>query len=78
MTASTRCIEAQAAGKLEEAFGTGTAAVISPVGSLTYQDEEFLVGDGQVGGISLKLYNELTSIQYGKKGDPYGWVYDVD
>ena len=71
-------LAAQAKGQLKEAFATGTAAVISPVGSLTYQDEEFVVGEGKVGDISLKLYNELTAIQYGKKEDPYGWVYDVD
>ncbi len=71
-------LEAQAKGALTEAFATGTAAVISPVGSLTYQDEVYTVGDGQVGELSRRLYDELTGMQYGKKEDRYGWVYEVD
>lgn len=67
-------IAAQKAGRLQEAFGTGTAAVISPVGSITYQGETFPVGDGKTGKLSRKLYDELTGIQLGTRPDPFGWV----
>ena len=61
-------------GRLKEAFGTGTAAVISPVGQITYKDEDFIVGGGKMGELSQKLYDEIVSVQYGHKPDPYGWV----
>ncbi|KAB2880764.1 branched-chain amino acid aminotransferase [bacterium] len=64
-------------GKLKEVFGTGTAAVISPVSELHYKDEVFNVGGGKIGDISLKLYNEILSIQYGEKTDPFGWVEKI-
>ncbi|MFZ5586024.1 MAG: branched-chain amino acid aminotransferase [Thermodesulfobacteriota bacterium] len=67
-------IAAQKEGRLQEAFGTGTAAVISPVGSITYRGETFPVGDGKTGKLSLKLYEELTGIQMGTRPDPFGWV----
>ena len=70
-------IKAQAAGKLEEAFGTGTAAVISPVGAIHYQGTDYAVADGQTGPISHRLYDELTGIQLGKRPDPFGWVVKV-
>ncbi|MGI6169583.1 MAG: branched-chain amino acid aminotransferase [Christensenellales bacterium] len=60
-------------GKLEEAFGTGTAAVISPVGELYYEDKSYVINNGQAGEFSLKLYDTLTSIQYGKRIDSHGW-----
>jgi branched-chain amino acid aminotransferase len=61
-------------GKLTEAFGTGTAAVISPVGTLALKDEKVVLGDGGIGKISQKLYDTLTGIQYGRLPDENGWI----
>lgn len=69
--------EAHANGTLEEAFGTGTAAVISPVGQLTWNDQDFKINNGETGEIAKKLYDTLTSIQYGKTEDPFGWIQKV-
>ena len=65
-------------GHLEEVFGTGTAAVISPVGELFWNNEKLIVNNGQTGELSMKLYNTLTSIQVGEKEDPFGWVVEVE
>ena len=62
-------------GRLSEAFGTGTAVVISPVGQFTYQDRVAVLGDGKTTGeVTRKLYDTLTGIQYGRVPDPHGWV----
>ena len=61
-------------GKLTEAFGTGTAAVISPVGKLCMDGEELVIGGGEIGAISQKLYDTLTGIQYGKLPDENHWI----
>jgi branched-chain amino acid aminotransferase len=61
-------------GRLQEAFGTGTAVVISPVGSFCFQEECVKVGDGQPGQITTKLYKKLTAIQYGEEADVYDWI----
>ena len=61
-------------GKLTEAFGTGTAAVISPVGMLAMKDEKITIGDGGIGKIAQKLYDTLTGIQYGRLEDRFGWI----
>ena len=61
-------------GKLTEAFGTGTAAVISPVGVLAMRDEKITLGDGGIGKISQTLYDTLTGIQYGRLEDKFGWI----
>lgn len=61
-------------GRLIEVFGAGTAAVISPVGELFYKETPYKVGTGLVGELSQKLYDEILSIQYGEKNDPYEWV----
>lgn len=66
--------EAIKKGRLSEAFGTGTAAVISPVGKLYCQGEDLVVGDGQVGPITRRFYDEITGIQYGTRPDTHGWV----
>ena len=58
---------------LKEMFATGTAAVISPVGLISYKEEDFQVADGQTGELSKKFYDEITGIQYGRKEDPFGW-----
>jgi len=65
-------------GTITEAFGCGTAAVISPVGRLCFQDEEFVVNDNQSGPVARHLYDELTGIQYGTKEDRFGWTQRVD
>ena len=67
-------IEAQKTGKLEECFGTGTAAVISPVGKLRYKDDVMVINGGGIGEISQKLYDTVTGIQLGTIDDPFGWV----
>ena len=66
-------ISAAKNGNLKEAFGTGTAAVISPVGQITYRGEDHIVAGGKMGELSQRLYNEIIAIQYGEKEDPYGW-----
>ena len=71
-------IEAQKSGKLEEVFGTGTAAVISPVGKLRYMDEVMTIGDGSIGPVTQKLYDTITGIQTGKIEDKYGWRVRAD
>lgn len=67
-------IEGAKNGKLTEVFGTGTAAVISPVGTIGYGDKDYLVGGGKMGEITRSVYDELTGIQTGKREDPFGWV----
>ena len=67
-------IEAHKNGQLEEAFGTGTAAVISPIGELKYLDDNFVINDGKIGELSQLLYDTLTGIQTGKIEDPFGWI----
>jgi len=67
-------LEGAASGRLKEAFGTGTAAVVSPVGQFTYRDRTVTIGDGNMGELTGKLYETLTGIQYGKLDDPHGWV----
>jgi branched-chain amino acid aminotransferase len=64
-------------GKLKEAFGTGTAAVISPVGAISHKGKEIVVNKGKVGPLALKLYDAITSIQYGEKPDKFGWIYKI-
>lgn len=66
--------EAHAKGTLVEVFGSGTAAVISPVKELCYKDEALEVGDGKMGELSRRLYDTLTGIQYGEVEDPFDWV----
>lgn len=65
-------------GRLKEAFGTGTAAVISPVGQVTYKGKDYIVAGGKMGDLSQRLYNEIVAIQYGEKDDPYGWRQKID
>ena len=64
-------------GTLEEVFGTGTAAVISPVGELRYKDDVVTMNGGKTGDLTHKLYNTLTGIQWGRLEDPYGWTVEV-
>lgn len=69
--------EANKKGLLKEAFGTGTAAVISPIGELYWNDDKILLSGGKIGELSQRLYDDLTSIQYAKKADPFNWVVRV-
>ena len=64
-------------GTLEEAFGTGTAAVISPIGELLWKNEKMVVTNGKIGSLSQKLYDSLTGIQNGTEPDPFGWTVRV-
>lgn len=61
-------------GNLKECFGTGTAAVISPVGALYYRGESCRINGGKTGELAQRLFDELTGIQYGDWPDPYSWV----
>jgi branched-chain amino acid aminotransferase len=70
-------ITANRRGKLEEIFGSGTAAVISPVGEIKYGDQVYAIGDGKVGPVADKLYAAITDIQYGRAEDPMGWIEPV-
>jgi branched-chain amino acid aminotransferase group II len=71
-------VHAAEEGTMEEAFGTGTAAVISPIGELNYKDKIYTINNGSIGPISQKLYDSLTGIQYRKIEDPFGWVVPVE
>ena len=68
---------AHARGELKEVFGTGTAAVISPVAELGFPDGTLTVGDGQPGDVAERLYDALTGIHYGVKPDKYGWMVPI-
>ena len=75
--AITDIMDAAEAGKLEEVFGTGTAAVISPVGELVYEDRKAEINGGVIGPVTQKLYDTLTGIQWGKLPDEHGWIQTV-
>ena len=68
---------AHKAGQLDEAFGTGTAAVISPIGGLSFNDEVISINNGEIGKITAETYDSLTGIQYGRLQDKFGWVVEV-
>jgi len=69
--------DAHASGALKEIFGSGTAAVISPVGEMKYNEKLIRIGDGKVGPVAHRLFETLTDIQYGKIKDPMGWIEPV-
>lgn len=70
-------LDAQKNGTLDEVFGTGTAAVISPVGKLRYQNDVMTINGGQIGMLSQRLYDTITGIQTGRLPDPRGWRIKV-
>lgn len=70
--------EAYDAGKLDEVFGTGTAAVISPVGHLKYGDKIMEINDNKIGTVSQKIYDTMTGMQWGKIADSFGWIVPVE
>jgi branched-chain amino acid aminotransferase len=65
-------------GSLREMWGTGTAAVVSPVGELGYRDQRIVIGGGQTGELTQRLYDAITAIQYGRAPDPHGWTSVVE
>jgi branched-chain amino acid aminotransferase len=65
-------------GKLTEAFGSGTAAVITPVGTVGWGGGDYVINNGEPGPVTKHFYEVLTNYQYGKKLDPYGWVRVVE
>ncbi|MGD9364568.1 MAG: branched-chain amino acid aminotransferase [Desulfobacteraceae bacterium] len=70
-------LEAHRAGTLTEVFGSGTAAVISPVGELKYEENILAIGDGGVGPMAQKFFDAVTDIQYGRAEDVLGWIEPV-
>ena len=70
-------MEAGHNGKLEEVFGTGTAAVVSPVKELVWKEDSVTIGGGKIGELTQKLYDTLTGIQWGKLEDTKGWIVPV-
>mgnify|MGYP002274438792 CR=1 FL=1 len=70
--------DAYDAGKLSEVFGTGTAAVISPVGHLKWGDKVMTINNNKIGPVSQMIYDTLTGIQWGKIPDEFGWIVPID
>lgn len=70
-------LEAYDTGKLQEVFGTGTAAIISPVGELLYRDKKMIINNNQIGPVSQRLFDDLTDIQWGRKAGPANWSVTV-
>ncbi len=66
-------IDASASGKLKEAFASGTAAIVSPIGQIFYRGKPIIINEGKTGNLTERLYNEILQIQYGEKDDPFGW-----
>jgi branched-chain amino acid aminotransferase len=66
-------IDAAQKGTLKEAFASGTAAIVSPVGQIYYRGKDHSINGGKTGPLAEKLYNEILQIQYGMKEDPFGW-----
>ncbi len=67
-------IDALKSGKMEEFWGCGTAAVVSPVGELYYEGETYIINDNKIGETTQMLYNTLTDIQWGRTEDKFGWI----
>src|SRR5882672_10081396 len=70
-------VAAHVKGTLEEVFGTGTAAVISPVGELAYKGKRMLINGGKIGPLTQRLYDAIVAIQYGQAPDPDGWTLTI-
>ena len=62
---------------MDEAFASGTAAVISPIGEFSWAGNVITVGGGDIGSLTQKLYDTLTGIQYGRVADLFGWTTEV-
>lgn len=74
----TEVIEKLQQGRLKEAFGTGTAAVISPIGTLSYKGKEWTINNNENGPLSNELYKEITSIQRGTAPDRFNWIVPLE
>ena len=72
--AAAELFEAAKNGTMEEAWGTGTAAVVSPIGELAEGDEKVIINNNAIGPVTQKLYDELTGIQWGRTADPHDWI----
>ncbi len=70
-------VEAMENGTLEEAWGCGTAAVVSPIGQLYYNGKEYVINDNKIGAVTQQLFDLLTGIQWGKVKDEYGWTVEL-
>ena len=70
-------IENAKSGKMKEAYGTGTAAVVTAVGSLNYKGIDYIINEKKVGDLTQRLYDYLTGIQYGKIEDKFGWIEKI-
>ncbi len=77
LVAVTEIVEAAQNGKLEDAFGAGTAAVVAPVGSVTYNGTEYTLSDPATRQFSQKVLSTLDAIRYGRAADPHGWNYVI-
>jgi branched-chain amino acid aminotransferase len=75
---STDARRAAETGRLQEIFGMGTAAVISPVSELSYKGHSLTVNNAQVGPLAERLFEEISAIQRGLRPDPHGWVVEVE
>jgi branched-chain amino acid aminotransferase len=72
-----RLFESFQAGELQEVFGTGTAAVVSPVGEIHYNNDSMSLNGESIGPMAQRLYDAITGIQYGDEADPFGWIHPV-
>ena len=70
-------IDAAKEGRLKEVFGTGTAAVISPVGEILYEGAHYVINDGKIGPVAQDIYDTITDTQYGRIEDKYNWVRKI-
>jgi branched-chain amino acid aminotransferase len=70
-------VKAHADNTLSEMWGTGTAAVIAPVGELGYHDARMVINGGRIGELTQRLYDAITALQYGSSNDPHGWLKTV-
>ena len=70
-------VEAVKNGTLEEAWGTGTAAVVSPIGILHYEGVDYHINNNEIGPVCQELYSGITGIQWGRTEDPFGWTVPV-
>ncbi len=70
-------IQKAVSGELLEMFGSGTAAIIAPIGLITYKDKSYSIGGGKTGPLAKRLFDEITAIQCGEKKDIYGWVVSL-
>jgi len=71
-------IQAAEDGSLKECFGMGTAAAIAPVGVISYKDQEYIIGNNQVGQLSQQLFDKIVGIQNGLSEDLFGWTEKVE